>query len=56
MNNIQSQNFELSLKNKKLVEENKSLTTIVEQYETERRNIIEKYNVINEEIQKVNDK
>ena len=53
MNNIQSQNFEISLKNKKLTEENKSLSTIVDQYELDRKNIVEKYNQLNDEGQKV---
>ena len=53
MNNIQSQNFEISLKNKKLTEENKSLSTIVDQYELDRKNIVEKYNQLNDEAQKV---
>ena len=41
-NNTQSQNFELSLKTKKLTEENKSLSSIVDQYETDRKSILEK--------------
>jgi|LauGreDrversion4_2_1035121.scaffolds.fasta_scaffold1285661_1 hypothetical protein len=53
INNFQSQNFELSLKNKKLIEENKSLTTIVDQYELDRKNLVEKYNSMNDETQKV---
>jgi hypothetical protein len=53
INNFQSQNFELSLKNKKLIEENKSLTTIVDQYELDRKNLVEKYNAMNDEAQKV---
>jgi hypothetical protein len=53
INNFQSQNFELSLKNKKLIEENKSLTTIVDQYELDRKNLVEKYNSMNDEAQKV---
>ena len=53
LSNLQSQNFELTLKNKKLVEENKSLGTIVEQYETDRKNMLDKYNSLSDDTQKV---
>lgn len=53
MNNIKSQNFEISLKNKKLTEENKSLSSIIDQYELDRKNIVEKYNSLHDEAQKV---
>lgn len=45
--------FEACLKNRKLIEENKSLSLLHENSEKERKNLLEKFNNFNEEITKV---
>lgn len=49
MNKIKNQNFEINLKNKKLIEENKSL----EQCELDMKSKVDKYHHIHDEAQKV---
>ena len=41
--NIQTELFDMSLKNKKIIEENKSLQEIIEHYETERKDMVNKF-------------
>jgi len=53
MGNIQTSHFEAALKIKKYSEENKNLNSVVEHYEKERKDFMEKYNSYNDELQKV---
>ena len=52
MSTSQTKEFESSLKIKKLMEENKSQNSVVEHYEIERKELLNKYNQHNEEVQK----
>ena len=56
LNNSKNQLFDFNLQNKKLTEENKSLNTIIVKYENERKNLIDNYNKLSEEFEKVRDK
>ena len=53
LSSIQTNHFEATLKVKKLSEENKSLNSLVEHYEKERKDFMAKYNSFNEDLQKV---
>jgi len=53
MANSQTSHFEATLKLKKLQEENKNLNSVVEHYEKERKDFMEKYSSYNDELQKV---
>ena len=55
LNNSKNQLFDFNLQNKKLTEENKSLNTIIVKYENERKNLIDSYNKLSEEFEKVRD-
>jgi len=50
--NIQTQYFEINLKYKKYMEENKNLEALIEHFEKERKEIFDKYNSFNEDLQK----
>lgn len=50
--NLQTQYFEINLKSKKFMDENKNLESLVEHYEKERRELLDKYNNFNEDLQK----
>lgn len=51
--NMQTQNFALSLKVKSLSDEKESMTNIIEQFTSERKTMLEKFNQSKEEDQKV---
>ena len=53
LSSSQVREFENTLKLKKLTEENKSLINVVDNYENERKELINKYATHNEKIQKV---
>lgn len=50
---VKNQVFDFNLQNKKLLEENRSMALIVEKYENERKTILDKYNSLTEEMEKV---
>jgi len=50
--NIQTHYFEINLRYKKFMDENKNLESLVEHYEKERKEILEKYNNFNEDLHK----
>jgi len=50
--NIQTHYFEINLKYKKFIDENKNLESLIEHYEKERKEILDKYNNFNEDLQK----
>jgi predicted RNase H-like nuclease (RuvC/YqgF family) len=48
-----NQLFDFNLQIKKLTEENRSLNSIIEKYENERKTLLEKYSSIAEDVEKV---
>ena len=52
LTNIQTQYFEINLKFKKFQDENKNLESLIEHYEKERKEILDKYNSFNDDLQK----
>jgi len=50
--NIQTHYFEINLKYKKFMDENKNLESLVEHFEKERKEILDKYNSFNEDMHK----
>jgi chromosome segregation ATPase len=49
---IQTQHFELNLKHKKLIEDNRTLQTQLDIYEKDRKELFDKYNSYNDDMQK----
>lgn len=50
--NIQTHYFEINLKYKKFMDENKNLESLVDHFEKERKEILDKYNSFNEDLHK----
>ena len=51
LSSLQTQIFETNLKHKKIIEENKSLSLLLDHNEKERKSLYDKYNSFNEELQ-----
>jgi chromosome segregation ATPase len=49
---LQTQHFELNLKHKKIIEDNRTLQTQLDIFEKERKDLFEKYNSYNDDMQK----
>jgi hypothetical protein len=52
MTNLQTSLFEANLKYKKFMDENKSLQSIIDHYEKERKDMLDKYSSFNDDLQK----